>query len=153
VSTAGPRRRAREAALQVLYAADAAHGLEPEAVARVHAELIVEFQLAKRTRGRSLEITAGVACNLKRIDEAITSASERWKLSRIAVVERNILRIGTFELLFEPETPTEVILDEAVEIARRFGGDAAPSFVNGVLDEIAKLRTRGSDRALEEPAR
>jgi N utilization substance protein B len=153
VSTAGPRRRAREAALQVLYAADAAHRLEPEMVERVHAELVVEFQLAQRARERSLEIAAGVACNLKRIDEEISSASQRWKLYRIAAVERNILRIGTFELLFEPETPTEVILDEAVEIARRFAGDAAPSFVNGVLDEIAKVRTRGSDRAPEEPAR
>lgn len=153
MSTAGPRRRAREAALQVLYAADAAHRLDPEMVGRVHAELVVEFQLAQRARERSLEIAAGVACNLKRIDEEISSASQRWKLYRIAAVERNILRIGTFELLFEPETPTEVILDEAVEIARRFAGDAAPSFVNGVLDEIAKVRTRGSDRAPEEPAR
>jgi N utilization substance protein B len=153
VSTTGPRRRAREAALQALYAADLAQRLEPEAVERVHGELVVEFQLAKRTRERALVIASGVACNLKRIDEQIAAASQRWKLHRIAAVERNILRIGTFELLFEPETPTEVIIDEAVEIARRFAGEAAPSFVNGVLDEIANVRARAGDRPPEEPER
>jgi N utilization substance protein B len=145
VTPPGPRRRAREAALQVLYAADLAQRLEPAAVDEVHGELIAEFELPRNARERARSLAVGVACNLKGIDEAISAASRRWKLYRMATVERNVLRIAAFELLFEPETPTEVIIDEAVEIARRFGGEAAPGFVNGLLDEVARAHRGARD--------
>jgi N utilization substance protein B len=129
----------------VLYAADLSRRLNPEAIEQVHGEILTEFELPKRARERARELAAGVACNLKRIDEQISAASRRWKLYRMAVVERNVLRIGAFELLFEAGTPTEVIIDEAVEIARRFAGGAAPSFVNGVLDEVARVHRGASE--------
>jgi N utilization substance protein B len=81
-----------------------------------------------------------VAHNLKCIDERISAASERWKLYRLATVDRNVLRIAAYELLFEPATPAEIVIDEALEIARRFASEESRSFVNGILDRIARER-------------
>lgn len=137
---AGPRRQAREAALQVLFAAEASSRLDPEAVLRAYDDVLSEFSLPARARERARELVAGVAENLKAIDERIAHASERWKLQRLARVDRNLLRVAAYELLFEPETPHEVVIDEALEISRRFAGSASPAFVNGVLDAIARER-------------
>jgi N utilization substance protein B len=140
VATRGARRQAREAALQILYAADLAGKLNPQGVEEVFRQVIDEFSLPRRSRERARELAFGVELNRKPIDERITAASTRWKLYRIAMVERNILRIAAYELLFEPETPKEVVINEALEIARRFGGDASPAFVNGVLEVVARQR-------------
>jgi N utilization substance protein B len=131
----GPRRQAREAALQVLYAADVAGQLEPGEVEGVFEQVAGEFSLPRRARDRALELTSGVVHNLARIDAAIAGAATAWKLHRVAAVERNLLRIAGFELLCEAGPP-EVVIDEAVEIARRFGGSRTPAFVNGVLDAL-----------------
>jgi len=147
VGTHGPRRMAREAALQVLFAADHAHpDFDVEAVRSAFDEVCAEFQLPRLTHARALELAVGVARNRKDIDLEIGRASEHWKVDRLAAVDRAVLRIATFELLHERETPTEVVIDEAVEIARRFAGDKSPAFVNGVLDVIAK-----QVRAAREP--
>jgi N utilization substance protein B len=130
----------REAALQVLYAADVTSGIAPETVEGAYAAVQHEFSLPVKARERALELLSGVAQNLKQLDERISQVSANWKLHRLATVDRNILRVAAFELLFEPETPTEVIIDEAVEVARRFGGGSSPAFVNGVLDELARGR-------------
>jgi len=140
VGLPGTRRKAREAALQVLFAVDSTGKIEPLGVERAFDEIVREFSLPVRARDRALEIALGVARNLKAIDEAIAKASTHWKLYRLASVDRNLLRVATFELLFEPDTPPEVVIDEAVEIARRYSNDTSPSFVNGVLDVIAKVR-------------
>ena len=133
----GPRRRAREAALQVLFALDASREIDPETV---FDDVLREFSLPQRARERALELVRGVAANRKAIDEAISCCSTQWKVERLATVDRNILRIATYELLFEPDVPPEVAMDEAVEIARRFGGAPSPAFVNGVLDEMEEAR-------------
>ena len=145
MTTRGPRRQAREAALQVLYAAEVSQKLDPDAIEQVYREIIDEFSLPARCRERARELAVGVGLNLKRIDERISAASTRWKLHRIASVDRSILRIATYELLFDPKTPTEVVIDEALEIARRFAGDASPAFVNGVLDVIARHREKSEE--------
>jgi N utilization substance protein B len=135
---------AREAALQVLFAADHAHpDLDLEAVRSAFDEVCLEFKLPRRAHARALELSVGVARNAKDIDLAIGRASEHWKVERLAAVDRAVLRIATFELIHEPETPTEVVIDEAVEIARRFAGEKSPAFVNGVLDVIAR-QVRGA---------
>ena len=135
---AGPRRQAREAALQVLFAADAGSDVDPESVGAAFEDVLREFSLPQRARERAIELVRGVAENRKTIDEAISARSTHWKLGRLATVDRNILRIATWELLFDPQIPAEVVIDEAVEIARRFGGTPSPAFVNGVLDHIAR---------------
>ena len=148
MGTHGTRRMAREAALQVLFAAD--HGrpdLDVEAVRSSFDDVCAEFNLPSRTHKRALELAVGVAVNRKDIDLEIGRASEHWKVERLAAVDRAVLRIATFELLYEPATPTEVVIDEAVEVARRFAGDKSPAFVNGVLDVVAK-QVRGA----REPA-
>ncbi len=141
--TPGLRRRAREAALQVLFAADPS-GLDEATVGETHARVTLEFSLPRRARERTLQLVLGVAQNRKSSDERIAAASRRWSIGRLARVDRNILRVATFELLYEPETPMEVVIDEAVEIARRFAGGDSPAFVNGVLDAIARVREPGS---------
>jgi N utilization substance protein B len=136
----GPRRKAREAALQVLFAVDVSQKIEPASVEEAYGAIVREFSLPARARERAGEIALGVASNLDPIDERIERACTHWKLHRLAAVDRNILRIAAYELLFEPSTPAEVIMDEAVEIARRFSGESSPAFVNGVLDVIAHER-------------
>ena len=86
------------------------------------------------------------------IDAAITAASTNWRFERIAAVDRNILRIGAYELMHEPQTPSAVVIDEAVEMARRFGEADSPAFVNGVLDAIMRKRARrGGEEWPREP--
>ncbi len=126
----------------MLFAADVSRQVDPVSVEEVFCAFTQAFPLSARTRKRAAEIASGVACNLKPIDERITQACTHWKLYRLATVDRNILRIAVYELLFEPDTPGEVIMDEAVEIARRFSGGSSPAFVNGVLDMIASERHR-----------
>jgi len=145
----GPRRMAREAALQVLFAADLSSAeVDVEAVRAAFENVSAEFELPKRARERALELCLGVVHHLKDIDLAIARASEHWKIERLAAVERNVLRIAAFELLFEPKTPAEVVIDEAVEVARRFASERSPAFVNGVLDVVARnaRAERGEDR-------
>jgi N utilization substance protein B len=79
----------------------------------------------------------GVAADLDRVDEAIRKASTNWRLERMARVDRNVLRLGTWELMKSPEVPRSVILDEAIELAKRFGSEESGAFVNGVLDRVA----------------
>lgn len=74
------------------------------------------------------------------LDSKITEASENWRIERMTPVDRSILRLGTLELLAHPEVPTEVVIDEAVELAKRYGADNSAKFVNGVLDRIASER-------------
>ena len=137
MSASGPRRQARECALQVLFAADVQRRLTPEALSSSYDDILKEFTLPARARSRARELVMGVAHNLKQIDERISAASDRWKLYRLATVDRNVLRISVYELMFEPETPREIVIDEALEIARRFSSEDSRSFVNGILDGIA----------------
>lgn len=78
------------------------------------------------------------------LDGKITAASENWRIERMTPVDRSILRLGTLELLAHPEVPTEVVIDEAVELAKRYGADNSAKFVNGVLDRIASERRDSS---------
>jgi N utilization substance protein B len=100
---------------------------------------------AELTGVRAEELARGAEAQLGEIDSTISASLQNWRLDRLASVDRNILRLATYELITEPQTPAAVILDEAVEMAKRFGeADSAP-FVNGVLDAIRK-KVRGEDR-------
>ena len=90
------------------------------------------------TRAAAERLAGGAQAELARIDEAIAGAALNWRFDRIAAVDRNILRVGVYELMCEPATPAAVILDEAVEMAKRFGEADSPAFVNGVLDAIRR---------------
>jgi N utilization substance protein B len=95
---------------------------------------------------RSAErLARGAQRTVEALDGAITKALTNWRFERVAAIDRNILRIGAYELMSEPETPASVIIDEAVEMAKRFGEADSPSFVNGVLDAI-----RGAARGAKQ---
>jgi N utilization substance protein B len=97
----------------------------------------------------SRRIVAGVCGNRAKIDAVIESFSEHWRLDRITIVDRNILRLAIFELLMCPDIPTKVVINEAVELGKRFGSDQSGSFVNGILDRISRQLSRPAPA--EEP--
>jgi len=128
----GARREGREAAVQFLYQRDLNAGATAETV-----EEFWELRpAAKRVREFGLAIAEGVLAHQDAIDERIRQAASNYDLHRIAAVDRNILRIAIFEMLFCPEVPPVVSINEAIEIAKRFGSDDSGRFVNGVLDRI-----------------
>lgn len=136
-----PRRRSREAALQVLYATDLAGvgaGEEAEALAgEAFENAAAHLELPPGARGFARELVSGVVAHREAIDRCLAAHAARWRVERMAAVDRNILRLAAFETLYT-ETPTAVVIDEAVELARRFGGERSPGFVNGVLDALAR---------------
>jgi N utilization substance protein B len=97
------------------------------------------------TRSLAERLARGAQADVERLDAEIARAATNWRLDRIAAVDRNILRLGAFELIHDPETPAAVVIDEAVEMARRFGELDSTAFVNGVLDAI-KRRVREGER-------
>lgn len=133
------RRLARELALQALYKLEM-RGDDPAAssLALFWEHLLPESVSAEGESARfARELVEGVRAHQPRIDELIAAAAEHWRLPRLSRVDAGILRLATYELLGRPEIPVSVTIDEAIEIARRFGGEDSPAFVNGVLDHIA----------------
>ncbi len=132
----GSRRKARECALQMLFAADVAE-MPADAVVRTYWAELGEADLDETAREFSSRLAAGTLANLEMLDERIRSRAEHWRISRMAVVDRNILRLAVYEFLHEP-TPRTVAINEALEIARRFSTYEATQFINGILDAIKR---------------
>jgi N utilization substance protein B len=142
------RTRAREVALQLLFWRD-----HNATAPRPTVERFVRERLRDpAVEPYSLELFDGVAGHQAEIDARLTEAAENWRLARMATVDRNVLRIGAFELLFRPETPPAVVINEAVELARRYGAKDSPAFVNGVLDRVNQLRIADCGLRIEEAA-
>ena len=97
------------------------------------------------TREAAERLAYGAFREREAIDELIEGASQNWRLERLAAVDRNLLRLSVYELMHEPRVPTAVVIDEAVEIAKRFGAEQSAGFVNGVLDAVAR-EVRGTSR-------
>ncbi len=133
--TMGARTSGRETALQMLYGIEVS-STEPDVAIRGFWR---QFEDADpEGRFYADEIVRGVMANLERVDEVIRRASTNWRIERMARVDRNLLRIAAWEILTRPEVPRAVILDEAIELAKRFGTEESSSFVNGVLDRAAE---------------
>jgi N utilization substance protein B len=131
------RSRAREVALQLLYQ----HDLNPR-VGRKAVERFVRERLRDPTlEPFTLTLYDGVTGHGGEIDKKLSDVAENWRLGRMAVVDRNVLRLGAFELLHTPETPPGVAINEAIELARRYGSLESPAFVNGVLDRLKQRMT------------
>jgi len=120
--------------MQMLYALDLAGGSPEQAIARFWRELPGDVE------GRDFadELVSHVTGSLDEIDEVIRAASRHWRLERMARVDRNILRLGAYELRHSQQVPRAVVIDEAVELAKRYGAEGSSVFVNGVLDRIAE---------------
>jgi N utilization substance protein B len=105
---------------------------------RVLSELAADPKLEDTVRSYAVRLLQTVVENVELIDASLKEALTRWDLKRLAVIDRCVLRIGVAELLFESEVPARVILDEAIEIAKRYGSVESGRFVNGVLDHVAR---------------
>ncbi|HHI98066.1 MAG TPA: transcription antitermination factor NusB [Thermodesulfatator atlanticus] len=138
------RRRAREIAVQILYQAEVAGVPFSEAFATYEGY----FKPSPKVLSFARELVNGVAEKQKEIDEIIERFSKHWKLSRMSAIDRNILRLATYELLFRPDIPPKVSINEAVELAKAFGTDESASFVNGVLDAIYKKLVKEQEKKL-----
>ena len=132
----GPRRQAREAALQILYFWEVGRAEPDAAIDSYFAEHAPEADETVVTFAAAL--VHGTISELGPIDAIIEQHSQHWRLGRLAVIDRLILRMAAWELRHETDTPPAVVLNEAIELARRFSSPDAVRFVNGVLDGIRK---------------
>ena len=154
---AGPRRRAREVALQILIQGDVSPELEGAAASRLYFDHLADLaqrddvdgddDAAARTSpaDRALidELVLGVAAKREELDAIVQELSRNWRLERMALVERNIIRLALYELKYVTSVPTNVALNEAVELAKRFGTSEGAAFVNGLLDRaVTELQLR-----------
>jgi N utilization substance protein B len=129
------RSRAREVALQLLFQLDLNPGTDRGAVERFTQDRLRDAP----SEAYSLRLFDDVRSRTADIDAHLARAAENWRPSRMAAVDRNVLRIGTAELTAgDPAAPAAVVIDEAIELARRFGAADSPAFVNGVLDRVRK---------------
>lgn len=136
------RRKAREAALQALYQCDTLGEWSPTCVALYFDSFCnpssdEDEEVSKENLEFSQSLVSNIIEKFETIDALISAASTRWSISRMARVDRNILRLATCELAFHNDIPMNVSINEAIEIAKRFGTDDSPMFINGVLDNIA----------------
>lgn len=138
------RRQAREAALQALYQLDVNPGGAIPTEVQEQQALDAAFMeseegLSKKTRSYAAALVRGTREFQDRIDEAIQMASSNWKVSRMAVIDRNIARLATYEMTYlDPPLEPKIAIDEAVELAKKYGADESPRFLNGLLDAMAK---------------
>jgi transcription antitermination protein NusB len=147
---AGVRRKARWYALQLLYALD----LDPaQTVERALATYgsAFDLELDERAQEFAAELVRQTRSRQGELDDVIQSASRNWRLDRMSRVDRNILRLAAYELAHTPDVPTKVVINEAVELAKRFGAAEAPAFVNGILDRIAQVVRKGEPESPPGP--
>ena len=126
------RTRAREVALQILYQCEQNAGVPAADVDRFIRGRLRDEKL----QGFARAIVEGVREHQVRIDELISQAAENWRIDRMAAIDRNILRLGAFEMLYDPKVPTKVAINEALELAKRYSTAQSSRFVNGILDRL-----------------
>jgi transcription antitermination protein NusB len=133
VTVSSRRTRARERALQALYQIDVA----AEGIDEALAAFWKSFEPVEReVRELAEALVRGVAENRRAVDDAIEEASSNWRLDRMARVDRNVLRLAAYELL-RTDVPVKVVINEAIELGKKFGSESSGAFVNGVLDKVA----------------
>ncbi len=140
---AGERRRAREYALQLLFQLD----LSPEDVERAVEGFWAGKSVVGSVCGFADRLVRGTTAHRAGIDEVLAEHALHWRVSRMPVVDRNILRMALYEFFFETDTPRIVVIDEAIEIAKKFGNDDSGPFINGILDAI-RLRLESGELRL-----
>ena len=130
----GTRRKAREAALQMMFSADVVH-VDSDVLTDDYWKELGDQDADAKMQQFANNLVSGALANLPVIDDRIRTRAEHWRIERMAIVDRNVLRLAVYEFLFE-DTPHTVIINEALEIARRFSTFEATQFINGILDAI-----------------
>lgn len=129
----GIRRKARELALQALYQVEMTGESSPKTLE----DFLAHFEGSAKARDFARHLVSGVITHREEIDRLIDQSADHWKLSRMARVDLTILRMAAYEMLFCPDIPMNVSMDEAIEISKRFGSGDSATFINGVLDRVA----------------
>jgi N utilization substance protein B len=130
----GPRRKAREYALQMLFQWDITH----DSIDQIASTFFEDQKEDQAVGDFARQLVIRTVEHIEKIDEMIRRHAEHWRLDRMATVDRNLLRLATQEFLFDKETPKTVVINEAIEIARRFSAQESPQFINGILDSIKR---------------
>jgi N utilization substance protein B len=130
-------RKVREAAVQMLYQVEEKHVLPTDPSVGV-ARYLENFEHDEESVEQARALVDGVCLHATRVDGLMEKHARNWKLSRMAKVDRNILRVAIFELLEHKDTPTRVVLNDAIELGKKYGTENSSSFINGVLDPVAR---------------
>ena len=133
----GKRHRARERALQILYAQEYVGAIEGLALMELW-EILEGPSVDRGVVTFAMELVKGVWTNRELVDKKIAEASLNWRIERMSAIDRNIIRIATYEMMFKDDIPVKVSIDEAIELSKTFGDKDSRSFINGVLDRIRK---------------
>ena len=132
------KHRAREAALQMLYQCEVGGAGAEESIVTYWPSSDAAGAVGEPLREFANRLVRGTLDRREAIDAMLTAHAQNWRLERMNVIDRLVLRLAVFEMLSEPETPSKVIINEALELARSFSGETAVGFVNGVLDAVRK---------------
>jgi transcription antitermination protein NusB len=143
----GNRRKARELAIQVLYYMEFAKG----SVGELFDVICDNFSPSKAIRAFSKELVYGVRANIDHLDKTIRKSSKNWRLERMSAVDRSILRLGAFEILYVDDTPPKVAIDEAIELGKKYGSEESGAFINGILDSIFLSAQKKKDTKSDIP--
>jgi transcription antitermination protein NusB len=135
---AGGRRRAREAALQMLYQWEVGRASAHEAIVTYWPSRDPEGTVAEEHRDFANRLLRETIARVQEIDGHIARRAQNWRVERMAALDRLVLRLAVCEMLADPDTPAKVVINEAIELARTFSGDEAVPFVNGILDAVRK---------------
>lgn len=130
----GTRRKSRELALHALYQGEMTAASPVDTFPR----LCDNFEVSRKAMPYAEELVAGIMANREAIDRHIQAAAAHWRVERMSVIDRNIMRIAVYELCFRDDVPASVAINEAIEVAKRYSADDSPAFINGILDAIQK---------------
>jgi N utilization substance protein B len=133
--SSGTRHKARECALQMLFASDVIHETDCAVLTRDYWNELGDSSIDDKTRDFANLLACGTIKHIEKIDDRIRTRAEHWRIERMAIVDRNVLRMAVFEFLYT-DTPNGVAINEALETARRFSSFEATQFINGILDAI-----------------
>jgi N utilization substance protein B len=140
------RRKAREHALQILFQLDIKKEKPSAAILK---PFWVEYQPEDEVKSFAEEIVKGTHKHLAEINKLIRQCAKNWSLDRMAVVDRNVLRMAVYEMLYRMDIPTSVTINEAIEIAKKYGTDESGAFVNGILDSVARTTGKLDEGKIE----
>src|SRR5271165_618464 len=143
------RSRGREVALQVLYQVEQNPEVPPDEIRRfIERRLLKDRKLCEFTEG----LIVGVKDHQAQLDAMIAQVAENWRLDRMAAIDRNILRLGAYEMLFRPEVPAKVAINEALELAKRYSTAQSSRFVNGILDRVLQCQIQEANPEPDQTA-
>ena len=134
----GQRRKSREYALQALYMYELRSNSDPELLKNVASFEWVDTDIPETIKNFAIDLIQGTINKITEIDDLIDKYSKNWKFERLTIVDKSILRIAVYEMLNSDSTPPAIVIDEAIELAKIYGGDGSGQFINGILDAINK---------------